>query len=167
MERPTVRSLSGVLSSPYWLLVLILQLEALDLFKKTTEIMSWNRTLCIQHFFKLSETDMRGQGCPDVPPTPAGDILLLFIILFCLWKNSTLMSPQTGSGWELELKHLPVGVSRVGGVDFDHQLVEHELQVWGKNSRASPSGSLTVWNLSWTGSRSESVESGLISKFWN
>lgn len=22
-----------------------------------------------------------------------------FIILFCLWKNSTLMSPHTGSGW--------------------------------------------------------------------
>lgn len=25
--------------------------------------------------------------------------LTFFIILFCLWKNSTLMSPQTGSGW--------------------------------------------------------------------
>lgn len=55
---------------------------------------SWSHGLPFSTFSEVSS----GPGMKDVF-TQKWKIFSFFSILFCLWKNSTLMSPHTGNGW--------------------------------------------------------------------
>ena len=47
---------------------------------------------------KRSEVTIQGMAILDIFPNKSKE-QTFFSILFCLWKNSTLMSPHTGNGW--------------------------------------------------------------------
>lgn len=61
---------------------------------------------------KRSEVTIQGMAILDIFPNKSKE-QTFFSILFCLWKNSTLMSPHTGNGWG-NSKYMNLSSRRVG-----------------------------------------------------